>query len=196
MAMASKLIVVGDRIFKPTSEPVWEIVEFHGGAFLKATNIGAVKGTPSAESVFPAFFYDRAVEQLLASGVRRRNIDNGDAISGKIEVLRPDLVFYRHDETPRFLGDAKYAFTDARRKMGEQIDTITALQLETYQAFSATIRDNADPHEIATRWRVLVDTVTDTEGWSQFCKSANRSLEAWDRYVADVAAEQSLGMLT
>lgn len=195
MAMASKLIIVGDRIYKPTSEPVWEIVEFHGGAFIKATNISAVKGTPSAESVFPAFFYDRAIEQLLASGVRRRSIDNGDAVSGKIEVVRPDLVFYRHDETPRFLGEAKYAFTEARRKMGEQIDSITAAQLEAYQAFSATIRDNADPHEIATRWRVLVDTVADAETFGHFCKSAHRSLEAWDRYVADVAAEQSLGLL-
>ncbi len=191
----SKLIIVGDRIYKPTSEPVWEIVEFHGGAFIKATNISAVKGTPSAESVFPAFFYDRAIEQLLASGVRRRSIDNGDAVSGKIEVVRPDLVFYRHDETPRFLGEAKYAFTEARRKMGEQIDSITAAQLEAYQAFSATIRDIADPHEIATRWRVLVDTVAETETFGHFCKSAHRSLEAWDRYVADVAAEQSLGLL-
>ncbi len=133
--------------------------------------------------------------RLLASGVRRRSIDNGDAVSGKIEVVRPDLVFYRHDETPRFLGEAKYAFTEARRKMGEQIDSITAAQLEAYQAFSATIRDNADPHEIATRWRVLVDTVAETETFGHFCKSAHRSLEAWDRYVADVAAEQSLGLL-
>lgn len=196
MAMASKLMIVGDRIYKPTEEPVWEIVAFHGGAFLKATNIGAVRGTPSADSIFPAFLYDHGIEKLRASGVSRRNITNGDAISGMIEVLRPDLVFYRHDETPRFLGDAKYAFTEARRKMGEQIDTITAGQLETYQAFAAAIRDNSDPHEIASRWRVLVDTVTDTEGWKHFCESATRSLEAWDRYIADVATEQSLGFLS
>lgn len=195
MAMASKLIIVGDRIYKPTEEPVWEIHEFNGGAYIKATNIGAVKGAASADSVFPAFFYDRGIEKLLASGVRRRNITNGDAVSGKIEVVRPDLVFYRHDETLRFLGDAKYAFTEARRKMGEQIDTISAAQLEAYQAFSATIRDNADPHEIATRWRVLVDTVAETAGWDGFRKSGGGSLDAWDRYVADVAAEQSLGLL-
>ncbi|AOG03023.1 hypothetical protein [Bosea sp. RAC05] len=192
---AGEMLLCGNHVFVPCGEPVYCRKSMGANEYFSATNTRAVTDTAGADEIIPANRLDLIVEALRRSGASAAELSDpiaSERIWNAIEVLRPDLVRYRHNEEPRLRKAADALVTVARETIRRTIDTTSPELLEAFHNLRNDVAAGLPAADLAMSMAVFRRFI-DQGPWADIAKRLDENLSDWERFTADLADEDMLG---
>jgi len=201
-AAADEFLIVGDAIYRPCSEPVWEFETTMGGkTYARASSLSQNHSLQAGGSVLPANRLDR-IRDALGIAVDADDETVKLSLWGSIEVLRADCVRYRHDEEPRFRKTLSEIIPVIRNKLARDLDHLSPQLLSAYHELREKTQPGLGAAEAAEALRAFLPLVDDRkperwldneDNWEALRARAGQALEDWNRYMTDVLDEAAIG---
>lgn len=183
----TRYAVIGDTVHETMAEPVFHIGHRERGQPFKADvlRLGQIHGQVRSDRTFGLLDADRVRDQL-------RLMNRGDEaeIDGVVEILRPDLLKYLHDEEPRMRSYIASFVSSMKLSLERSVDTAP---LEWFQGYR-NLKAAADgPIEDAVEaLRELATMMQANEAGRSLNSTSLQRLEDWDRFVVSRSAVDDL----
>ncbi len=192
---AAEMLLCGNHVFVPCGEPVYSRKSVGDTDYFSATNTGAVTQVAGADEIVPADRMDLIVEALRRCGAPAAELSDpiaSERVWNAIEVLRPDLVRYRHNEEPRLRNAAQALVTVTRETIRRTIDSTSAQLLEAFHALRDDVAAGLPASDLAMSLAVFRRSISG-EPWTDIAQRLDETLRDWERFTADLADEEMLG---
>ena len=192
---AARMMVCGDLVFVPCGEPVYQRVDVNASCYFSATNTEAVTRIAGDDEIIPADRLDLVAEALRRHGVREPDLIDpvsSERVWHPIEVLRPDLIRYRHDEEPRLRKAADVLVHEAREIIKRGIDETSPELLKAFHLLRDRNGSSLPAAELAVAMAEFRAELAG-ERWSWTIQKLDESLADWDKFTAEKADDEALG---